>query len=332
MVSAGLCARGPLRRVSFIVTVAAAAAWCTASWSSDEEHRDHVRISGSPAHSVVAGHEFSFRPSASDSDHRSLSFAIEHKPGWASFDTKTGELSGKPATSNLGTFKDIVIAASDGWRSARLPAFDIEVQADPAKKPAPQPTPTPTPTPTPQAAPTISGNPVTTDVAGSAYAFQPTASGPAGLALAFSVQNKPAWATFSISTGLLSGTPSTAQAGTYSNIVLSVSDGKASAALPAFSITVQAPTTVQPAAGSAVVNWTPPSSNTNGTPLTNLAGIRIYYGTSAANLSQSVQLTAAQRSSTIPNLAAGVWYFAGAVYTTSGAVSALSNVVSASIQ
>jgi hypothetical protein len=110
-----------------------------------------------------------------------------------------------------------------------------------------------------------------------------------------------------------------------------VSDGKSSAALKAFSIVVQPPTSTQPATGSAVVNWTPPTANTNGTPLTGLAGIRIYYGTNASNLTQSVQLAATQTSTTISNLASGTWYFAGEVFTTSGAQSAMSNVVSASI-
>ena len=71
-----------------------------------------------------------------------------------------------------------------------------------------------------------------------AYNFQPSGADPDGDTLTYSVPEPPSWATFNTSTGRLSGTPSAAQAGTYSNIVIRVSDGTASASLPAFSITV----------------------------------------------------------------------------------------------
>jgi putative Ig domain-containing protein len=322
MVQAGLRARS-LSRTSIVLAAIAATSWCTASMaatadSADVEHHDHLSISGSPATSVTVGQTFAFTPTATDSDSRKLTFAIEHKPAWASFNTATGELSGKPAAASVGKYADIVIEASDGWRRAHLRAFTITVGAGAAPV-------------TSVAAPTITGTPATTDVAGTAYSFQPTASGPSGDTLSFSVQNKPSWANFSIATGLLSGTPSSTQTGNYSNIVVSVSDGKSSAALPAFAIVVSPPAGVTTSTGNAVVNWTPPTTNTNGTPLTNLAGIRIYYGTSAANLTQSVQLAATQTSATISNLAAGTWYFAGAVFTSSGAQSAMSSIVSASV-
>ena len=38
--------------------------------------------------------------------------------------------------------------------------------------------------------------------------------------------------------------------------------------------------------GSATVNWTAPTTNTDGTPLTNLAAFRVYYGTSSTSLTQ----------------------------------------------
>jgi hypothetical protein len=51
----------------------------------------------------------------------------------------------------------------------------------------------------------------------------------------FSIVGQPSWATFSTKSGLLSGT---AVKGTYNGIVISVTDGCASASLPAFSIKV----------------------------------------------------------------------------------------------
>jgi len=77
-------------------------------------------------------------------------------------------------------------------------------------------------------------------VAGSAFTFTPTAGDPNGGSLTFSIQNPPAWAKFSTTSGQLSGTPSASAVGAYPNISISVSDGTRAAALPAFSITVTA--------------------------------------------------------------------------------------------
>jgi hypothetical protein len=211
-----------------------------------------------------------------------------------------------------------VIAVSDGWKTATLPAFAIQVVASAS-----------TATSTSLTPPTISGTPPTSDVAGSAYSFQPTASGPSGMTLSYSVQNKPSWANFSIASGLLSGTPSSTQTGTYSNIVVSVSDGVSPSSLAPFSITVTSATSTT---GSATVNLTPPTQNTDGTTLTDLAGVIVYYGPSPSNLSQKVQVASTtQTSYTITNLASGTWYFGGVAYTTTGLQSAMSSLVSATI-
>src|SRR5882762_7254190 len=90
----------------------------------------------------------------------------------------------------------------------------------------------------PSAAPTISGTPSTSVVAGQSYAFTPTTTDPSGGTLTFSIANQPSWAAFSAGTGQLSGTPASANVGTYPNIVISVSDGTSKVALPAFTITV----------------------------------------------------------------------------------------------
>jgi len=67
------------------------------------------------------------------------------------------------------------------------------------------------------------------------------------------VANKPAWASFSTTTGRLSGTPSAAAV--HSGIVISVSDGVATASLPAFAITVTTPANRAP-----VISGTPTTS------------------------------------------------------------------------
>ncbi|HUL47819.1 MAG TPA: putative Ig domain-containing protein [Steroidobacteraceae bacterium] len=178
--------------------------------------------------------------------------------------------------------------------------------------------------------PTISGTPPTQVTAGQAYSFTPSASGPSGTTLSFSVQNLPSWATFSIASGNVSGTPSSANVGSFSNIVISVSDGQMSAALPAFNIQVNA--AQGGSSGSATLSWVAPTTNTNGTPLTDLAGFIVKYGTSPSALNQSVTVPSATATGyTVQNLAAGTWYFTVIVYTTEGAESAPSDVASKTV-
>ena len=267
-------------------------------------------IGGAPMTSVTVGNAYSFTPSAADADQDTLGFTIANRPSWAAFDTATGRLSGTPTSANAGTFGGIVITVSDGKANASLTAFSITVNAAPNR------------------APTISGAPATSVTAGNAYNFQPNAADADGNTLSFSIQNKPSWATFSTTTGRLSGTPTNANAGAYSNIVIAVSDGTDSAALPAFAITVAQPTT-----GNASLSWTPPTQNTDGSTLTDLAGFRVQYGTSPSSLSQTVELANAGLSAyVVTGLTSGTWYFSVRAYSSSGAESANSTVVSKTIQ
>ena len=157
------------------------------------------------------------------------------------------------ATMPIASRTRAVISVSDGKLRAALAPFTITVAAA-------------------NNAPTISGTPAASVNANSAYSFRPTAADGDGDTLSFSIANKPAWASFSTATGQLSGTPASASVGTYSNIVVSVSDGKARVALPAFAITV-----ADVSGGVASLSWTPPTTNTDGSTLTDLAGYRIYW-------------------------------------------------------
>ncbi|WP_440875138.1 Ig-like domain-containing protein [Thalassotalea sp. PLHSN55] len=74
-------------------------------------------------------------------------------------------------------------------------------------------------------APTISGDPTTSLIDGNAYSFIPTATDIEGdTPLAFSITNKPAWASFDTDTGELSGNPTPADVGITSGIVIRVED------------------------------------------------------------------------------------------------------------
>lgn len=266
-------------------------------------------ISGTPGTNATVGTAYSFQPTASDADGQTLGFTIQNRPSWATFTTATGRLSGTPTAT--GTFGNIIISVSDGTATASLPAFTITVGGG-----SPPPSNSP---------PTISGSPATSVNVGSSYSFTPTASDPEGATLAFSIQNRPSWATFSTTTGRLSGTPTAA--GTTSSIVISVSDGTTSVALPAFSIAANSVTL-----GSATLSWVAPTQNTDGSSLTNLAGYRIAYGTSASALNQTIDISNPSLTTyVVDDLAAGTWYFAVKAYTSAGAESALSNVASKTI-
>jgi hypothetical protein len=274
-----------------------------------------VTISGKPYNAATVGTPYTFTPTATDSAGRKVTFAITGKPPWATFNSTTGKLSGIPGSSTAGTtYKGIGIEAYDGSNYAML-WFGIIVKPLSGGSPAPTVK--------------ISGTPLTSVTAGSAYKFQPTASDSAARTLSFSVSNKPSWATFSIANGLLSGTPTSSQTGTYSNIVVSASDGTSSSALPAFAIQVS---TVTASTGSATVHWADPTQNTNGTTLMNFAGVHVYYGTSTSALTHQITVASTtQTSYTIAGLTAGTWYFGATAYNTSGVESAISDIGSKAI-
>ena len=185
-------------------------------------------LEGTPATDVNVGDTYSFTPSATDADNDTLTFSISGEPDWANFDTATGKLSGMPADGNVGDTADIEITASDGKASDSIGPFKIKIH--PRNNPPPPANNTP---------PTLSGMPATSVVAGQAYLFQPTAADADGEGERIAIAGKPSWATFSTSSGALTGTPTAA--GSFGNIRISVTDGKGgSAQLPAFTITVTA--------------------------------------------------------------------------------------------
>jgi alpha-tubulin suppressor-like RCC1 family protein len=87
--------------------------------------------------------------------------------------------------------------------------------------------------------PTLSGTPTATVDEDSAYSFTPTSNDADGDTLTFSITNKPSWASFSTITGALTGTPINGHVGTYSDIIITVTDTDSlSTSLSTFSIIV----------------------------------------------------------------------------------------------
>jgi hypothetical protein len=266
-------------------------------------------ISGTPPTTVTAATTYTFVPVASDPDGNALTFGVQNRPTWATFNTATGQLSGTPSTSQLGTFSNIRITVSDGTATVSLAAFAITV-TQAANRP-----------------PVIGGSPGTSASVGQSYTFTPTASDPDGNTLSFSVANLPAWATFNSANGTVTGTPAAAHVGTHSNIIITVNDGRVSTNLAAFAINVVAQSN-----GTALITWTPPTENTDGSTLANLEGFYVEYGRSADQLDQRIDVTNQGLTSyTVSNLASGTWHFAVVAYTNAGDTSALSNVATKTI-
>ena len=169
-------------------------------------------------------------------------------------------------------------------------------------------------------APTISGNPKRGVTMNELYDFTPSASDSDGDSLTFQIQNKPSWANFDAKTGEISGQPTLGDVGTYSNIVVSVSDGQDSASLSAFTITVS-----QASLGAVTLSWNPPTQNTDGTPLTDLAAYRIYFGTKSRQYSNEITIdNPGITTYVVDNLSPDTYYFAATAVNSSGMESSYS--------
>jgi hypothetical protein len=180
--------------------------------------------------------------------------------------------------------------------------------------------------PRPNRTPTIAGTPTTNLVVGNFWSFTPTAADPDGDSLTFTIQGEPAWASFDPSTGQISGTPSAA--GSFGPITITVSDGKQSVSLAAFTLQV-----VEHATGTASLSWTIPTERADGTFLDDLAGYRLYYGKDANSLTHVIQIADVGRTNQlIENLDNGTWYFAVTAYCRKGLESAKSNIGSKTIR
>jgi hypothetical protein len=141
-------------------------------------------------------------------------FSATGLPTGITIDATSGVLSGMPTAS--GSF-NVVITATNGVTPDATQSFTLDVVAAPA-------------------APTITSTAPTTGVVNVAFSYQVTATGnPA--TFTFSATGLPAGLSINPTTGLVSGTPTTAGA---SNVVITVSNGVTPDATQAFALTIAA--------------------------------------------------------------------------------------------
>ena len=87
-------------------------------------------ISGNPPSQVNANSAYNFTPTANDADGDNLTFSESGLPGWASFNTSNGSITGTPSDANVDTYNNISITVSDPSNaSATLGPFSITVNA-----------------------------------------------------------------------------------------------------------------------------------------------------------------------------------------------------------
>lgn len=81
--------------------------------------------------------------------------------------------------------------------------------------------------------------------------------------------------------------------------------------LPAISTSTNYTLTCSWGGDSATLSWVAPATNTDGSVLSDLAGFKVLYGTSATTLDRTrVVNDVTARTTVVPSLAPGTWYFA----------------------
>jgi hypothetical protein len=84
--------------------------------------------------------------------------------------------------------------------------------------------------------------------------------------------------------------------------------------------------------GNVTLNWQPPTQNTDGTPLTNLAGYDIHYGTASGKYTQTVTIdNPGIATYVVGNLSPGTYYFSVTAVNSQGTESPLSSEVSTTV-
>src|SRR6266702_4720428 len=136
-------------------------------------------------------------------------------------------------------------------------------------------------------------------------------------------------AAVSPNTGLIDRTPGVDSAASVAPVA---SNTTSTAPITPITVAENPPVTAAPPVttvnGVATLDWQPPTQNSDGSALTNLAGYTVYYGTSPDELTESVKVSnPGVATYVLSNLASGTWYFAVTAYSSAGVESDRSGVV-----
>jgi putative Ig domain-containing protein len=195
------------------------------------------------------------------------------------------------------------------------------------------------PAPPPQAGtsnnqpPQITGTPPAMIDTGQVYSFKPAVADAEGDKLSFAISNRPRWLNFDVWDGKLYGVPSQADAGTFTKVTITVSDGKKVSTLNPFDIVVRKSSGTAPVGNRAVtLGLTAPTHNIDGSTLTDLAGYRIYWGTSPGNYPYSAKIdNPGVTTHLVERLSSATWYFVATVVNRQGTESDYSDVLAVTL-
>jgi hypothetical protein len=84
-------------------------------------------ITGESAEVARVGQDFEYQPKVTDPDGDRLQYSAINLPPWARLDSDTGKISGRPATTHVGSYESIAITASDGKHRVTSREFSITV-------------------------------------------------------------------------------------------------------------------------------------------------------------------------------------------------------------
>ena len=205
-----------------------------------------------PALTATPGVPYEYFPLVFDRDAHGLFFSLDG-PGWLSLtSTLTGRVVGTPTAADVGSHR-VRISATDGYAEEVVVAdYFLNVG---------------------NSAPVLGNTPPTSVDVGHPYAFVPDVSDADGGTLAFALVNAPAWLGVDPFTGVLAGTPTQADLGTWQAVDYCVGDGVATTCVGAFDIEVrnQAPSIAGTPAASIEVGqsygFTPTAGDNNGDSL-----------------------------------------------------------------
>jgi len=100
----------------------------------------------------------------------------------------------------------------------------------------------------------------------------------------------------------------------------------------AFDIVVLSPQRQAQFDGSVTLSWIAPTENEDNSPLTDLAGYVIHYGTHAGQYSNTIYLDDPETTGyKFENLSPGTYYFAITAINTDGAESTLSDMIAKTV-
>lgn len=283
---------------------------------------------GTPTAKIAAGSYFSFQPAARDPEGKLLKFRIKNKPSWASFDATTGTLFGTPNRSQMGTYRKIQIIASDGKKSTAMKPFTVRVLAPTASLTTSNPSPT-NATTAADARPQAIGDNASTST--NAPVTIPVLNNDTGLSdggIQVSIIAAPSHGSASLSNNQIVFTPANQYSGNDS-ISYRVTDADGDTAVATIAISISC---TQGCPADVTLSWSAPTTRADGSPLTNLAGYLVHYGTSHASYTHAVDVGGRNSlTHTLQSLPAGTYYFSVTAYDTNGNESSYSTEVSRTI-